>query len=278
MKCLNLGCGTRFHSDWVNLDLNPSSSHIGAFDLRKGIPFPDQSFSVVYHSHLLEHLPKNEAKGFLQECFRVLVPGGIIRVAVPDLEQIVRAYLSTLEKSLEGQTEAQVNYEWIMLELYDQTVRESPGGEMLKYLNQNPVPNLDFVYSRIGGEAKKIIIKTQNKNDNKLRKNTTKNNFTRRIRHLPKRLRDQLVKHILGNQDIEALKIGRFRMSGEVHKWMYDRYSLSKVLEEAGFAQVVKREATESAIPEWCGFNLDTDADGSVYKPDSLFMEATRLA
>ncbi len=56
--------------------------------MRQGIPFPDRSFDVVYHSHVLEHLSKSEASKFLKECSRVLRPQGVLRVVVPDLEEI----------------------------------------------------------------------------------------------------------------------------------------------------------------------------------------------
>jgi hypothetical protein len=59
---------------------------------------------------------------------------------------------------------------------------------------------------------------------------------------------------------------------------MYDRYSLSKLLTQCGFHQIVQRSPTDSYIPNWSQFCLDTELDGSVYKPDSLFMEAIKPA
>ena len=67
-----------------------------------------------------------------------------------------------------------------------------------------------------------------------------------------------------------------FRRSGELHKWMYDRYSLGKALSTAGFTDIKQCGAAESRIAEWANFHLDTEPDGRTYKPDSLFMEATR--
>lgn len=93
MKLLNLGCGSRFHPAWVNIDTAPAEPSVVAHDLREGIPFPDAEFDAVYHSHVLEHFPKRSAGPFLAECLRVLRPGGILRVAVPDLERIARGYL-----------------------------------------------------------------------------------------------------------------------------------------------------------------------------------------
>src|SRR6266576_6947071 len=99
MKGLNLGCGTRFHPEWTNIDVGYVNPHVQIHDVRKGLPFLDDTFDVVYHSHLLEHLPRESALPFSQECYRVLKRGGIIRVAVPDLERIARLYLQTLAKA-----------------------------------------------------------------------------------------------------------------------------------------------------------------------------------
>jgi SAM-dependent methyltransferase len=127
MKILNLGCGTKTcsHSDVINMDWsiylrlrrNPLMrrviplflrgqrkdrfmtlpANIVVHDISKGLPFPVNSIDVVYHSHLLEHLDRSAAPGFLSEVRRVLKPGGIQRIVVPDLEKLCTAYLSHLD-------------------------------------------------------------------------------------------------------------------------------------------------------------------------------------
>jgi len=81
---------------------------------------------------------------------------------------------------------------------------------------------------------------------------------------------------LLGSDNMRALEIGRFRLSGEVHHWMYDRYSLGRLLIAAGFRNPVVQSATTSLIPNWTSFHLDTLPDGRVIKPDLFFMEATK--
>lgn len=51
-----------------------------------GIPLPDQSVDYVYSSHLLEHLDRSSGRQLLEECWRILRPGGVARFGVPDLE------------------------------------------------------------------------------------------------------------------------------------------------------------------------------------------------
>ncbi|OKH11236.1 class I SAM-dependent methyltransferase [[Limnothrix rosea] IAM M-220] len=153
---LNLGCGSRFHEQWSNIDFKPNPPDVVGHNLLKGIPFKNQTFEVVYHSHLLEHLKKKQAKSFLHECFRVLVPKGTIRVVVPDLEQIVRCYLQKLEGVAEH-SKFRPDYDWILVELFDQMVREQSGGEMKKLLTAEQIPNQEFILERIGLEAQRIV-------------------------------------------------------------------------------------------------------------------------
>jgi predicted SAM-dependent methyltransferase len=262
MDGLNLGCGQHFHPDWTNVDIVSTGEGVIAHDLRQGIPFPDASFDVVYHSHVLEHLPKAKATPFLQECFRVLRPSGVIRVVVPDLEQLARLYLTALEQASQGCEEWQANYDWILLEMYDQTVRGHSGGEMAAYLAQDPIPNETFVIQRLGREAKTLMhllrqqplqSPTQTLSDDDMR-----------------------LKTLLGEAGYQALQIGRFRQSGEVHQWMYDRYSLKVLLENAGFHQVRVCSAYESRIPNYAMYGLDVEPDGQIRKPDSIFVEAIK--
>ncbi|MBV9574077.1 MAG: methyltransferase domain-containing protein [Acidobacteriales bacterium] len=61
-------------------------------DVRKGLPFPSGSVTYIYSSHTFEHFSYSESLKIAKECFRALKTGGIIRIAVPDLELLVRDY------------------------------------------------------------------------------------------------------------------------------------------------------------------------------------------
>ena len=109
---LNIGCGTSGIEGWVNIDNSPSvlfsrlplgrrifhtpdwPHDVRRLDVRKRIPYPDSSVSCVYSSHTFEHFTYEESLGVARECFRVLRPGGVLRIVVPDLGIMVRDYLS----------------------------------------------------------------------------------------------------------------------------------------------------------------------------------------
>jgi hypothetical protein len=60
-------CGSRFHPEFVNVDFVSSSRYVRGYDLNKDVPFGDEVFDVVYHSHFVEHLQKQKALEFLNE-------------------------------------------------------------------------------------------------------------------------------------------------------------------------------------------------------------------
>ncbi len=87
---LHIGCGSGHLPGWINIDVHPAPL---AMNVLWGLPFPDRSVSRVFVSHMLEHLFVPRDVGFfLGELKRVMAPGGIVRIAVPDLEQCIAAY------------------------------------------------------------------------------------------------------------------------------------------------------------------------------------------
>lgn len=124
--------------------LTSLSRSVKAVDLRKGIPWPDDSVDAVYHSHTLEHIDRDQAPGFIRECHRVLRPGGILRVAVPDLEKEVKAYLASLEGNA-SPAEHEVDID----RLYGQSVRRESASSALK---RQPIRWLE---GKLLGDARK---------------------------------------------------------------------------------------------------------------------------
>ncbi|MFG0261469.1 MAG: class I SAM-dependent methyltransferase [Novipirellula sp. JB048] len=269
-RMLNLGCGSRVVDGWVNIDFASLGPNVQSHNLVNGIPFPNSSFDVVYHSHVLEHLSIDQGKRFIAECYRVLVPGGLIRVVVPDLEQITRTYLQELDRALDHQPLGADNHHWMTLELLDQCSRHQSGGEMLRYLQRDSINNWDFVKSRVGHEAV-LIRQSLEKKKATPEPTVTPSTLKQRMTSLLKRM---LPKQ--RNQRCEHEQIGRFRTSGEVHRWMYDRFSLTQLLKQTGFTNATITNAFTSAIPDWESYQYLDIENGETRKPDSLFMEARK--
>lgn len=278
MTLLNLGCGHRLHPAWINIDYVATEAGVLAHDLTRGIPFPEKAVDVVYHSHFLEHLSRAAAERCLCECFRVLRPQGLLRVVVPDLENVVRAYLKALAKASAGSPEWAANYDWLLLEMLDQFVREAQGGDMQTWLVQAHLPNQAFVMQRCGAEVAALIERGRStQHEPQSRANARDWRKLLRFSRYPHYLREMLLRLALG-KEYHALQVGRFRRSGEAHQWMYDRFSLARLLRRCGFEQIQQKTADESDIPNWTAFQLDTEPDGAVYKPNSLYMEAKKPA
>lgn len=87
---LHIGCGGQLLEGWINIDVHPAPL---ALNVLWGLPFAAGSVAYVFVSHLLEHLfHPRDVKPFLAELRRVLAPGGIVRIVVPDVEQCIEAY------------------------------------------------------------------------------------------------------------------------------------------------------------------------------------------
>lgn len=123
---VNLGCGLALADGWINIEgsLNALIANLPGFvhrlayrltganryysesdycrilgdnffihhDLTYGIPLDDGCVDFVYSSHFLEHLSRKDARHLLQESFRVLKQGGVVRIAIPDLAYAISLY------------------------------------------------------------------------------------------------------------------------------------------------------------------------------------------
>ena len=273
MKFLNFGCGAAFHPRWVNLDTTPVSPQVIGHDLRRDFPFDQDTFDAAYGSHVLEHLDRREAARLVGACYRVIKPGGLIRLAVPDLETIARLYLASLDDALAGDAESEKRYDWIMLELYDQVVRTRSGGEMAAYLKRKlDERQSSFVSSRIGlegADAAKVSAREFSAVRRFLRRGCQAAGHLRRI------AAGALAFLAMGSEGYAALREGEFRRGGEIHQWMYDRFSMGRLLRDAGFEGVRICRAGESGISDFAEYGLEV-VGGRERKPDSLYIEARK--
>lgn len=272
-RYLNIGCGQAVHPEWVNADFRAGPGGIIAIDARNALPFGDAELDAVYHSHLLEHLSRSEGERFLGECYRVLKHGGVLRVVVPDFENLVVAYLKLRDEMLDRPNEdTYEKYHWLFIELVDQFARNAPGGEMASFLAGDVNSALDeFLLRRVGFRRHPPLLGGAVWHATHV---DLLRIFVAKLR--PSNLREHLLKRILGRADYESLRIGRFRNSGELHRWLYDRPSLDYLLRRTGFMEVVQRSPEESGIEGWSDFRLDIDGEGLPRKASSLYLEAVK--
>ena len=121
---VNIGCGATPTPGWINLDnsmsirmarypgipsalarlqlIDPQSASLAGMSRRASIrfanaaariPFATGTIAAIYSSHMIEHLDRCEARSFLAEARRVLRPGGVLRLAVPDLSRLIGQYV-----------------------------------------------------------------------------------------------------------------------------------------------------------------------------------------
>lgn len=228
---------------------------VQAHDLRKRLPVPDGTFDAVYSSHVLEHLTEEDGLRLLHEICRVLKPGGVCRVAVPDLEEICRQYLSTLEQAVEDPTEIRLQrYRWMRLELLDQMVRQRSGGKMRIALEGGDFDPA-FLKERMADQFEHYWAKAGSADAGRRKKSISKR-----------------IKEFFSPPKPP-------QKSGEAHLWMYDRLSLKLVFEKAGFVSPQRCAWDESRIPNWVEENLDrSQHGGGPRKPDSIYFEGLKAS
>ncbi|MCX6003853.1 MAG: methyltransferase domain-containing protein [Chloroflexi bacterium] len=89
---LHLGCGKRYIPGFIHIDLD-KFPHIDYQSDVANLPmFANGSVDLIYSSHTLEYFDRVEVQDVLKEWHRVLKPGGIVRVAVPDFEALIKVY------------------------------------------------------------------------------------------------------------------------------------------------------------------------------------------
>ncbi len=122
---LNLGCGPVQPDGWVNIDASNRAILASRFsavdrllvrmgalpptefgpqvtihDLLKPLPYADDSVSCIYSGELWEHFRYGDAARLTRECFRVLAPGGVFRLCVPDGAEFWRRYLEIYQQQM----------------------------------------------------------------------------------------------------------------------------------------------------------------------------------
>jgi predicted SAM-dependent methyltransferase len=94
---IHAGCGSLRFDGWVNIDCDTKLQNADLhWDLSQDLPAPDASCSAIYSEHMLEHFDVEQGLRFLSDCHRALIRGGVLRIAMPSLDDMI-------EKSASGQ-------------------------------------------------------------------------------------------------------------------------------------------------------------------------------
>ncbi len=93
IRRLNWGCGPQPAPGWINSDILAGPGIDVSVDVRDGLPLETDSLHYVTSIHALQALPYLDVVPALRELRRVLEPGGVLRLALPDLERAIAAYL-----------------------------------------------------------------------------------------------------------------------------------------------------------------------------------------
>ena len=89
VKKLQLGTSNSVLQGWLNTDITPNHPSVVYLNATRHFPFCDDTFDYIMSEHMIEHVEHEDAKFMLQECFRVLKPGGCLRLATPDLKVLL---------------------------------------------------------------------------------------------------------------------------------------------------------------------------------------------
>lgn len=114
LVCVQYGCGLSAPSGWVNFDTSPTlrlqrlpvvgglvpgvkfPKAVRVGDVRSGLPVASATVDRAYCSHVLEHLALDDCRRAIGETLRILKPGGIFRIVLPDLEGYARTYMESV--------------------------------------------------------------------------------------------------------------------------------------------------------------------------------------
>jgi hypothetical protein len=285
VKYLNLACGASYikGDDWINIDFISNDDGVIAHDLLEPLPFEAAAFDLVYSSHFLEHIPRPLVQGFLSECKRVLKPGGLIRLVLPDSEEMFSAYLALRRQGSHDKAN------FLIIEIADQCVRAMPGGELgsfYEHIRRMPEGKLrddwaEFVFKRHG----EIIPKASSDRIAHPAENASSScgvpvALIRRIANKIKKFPSSF-KRQLHNAGIQLLDPAFLRQNvsmasiGEKHQWLWDYIQLKEQLESCGFSGVKRETHLSSKFELFPFYPLDAYKSGHPRKGrESMYVEA----
>ena len=92
---VNLGCGAQSGPEYINVDIVPAPHIHYVHDIKVLDMFASESVDLLYASHVMEHIPRHALDAVIAEWRRVLKPGGILRISVPDFDNLLKIYTAS---------------------------------------------------------------------------------------------------------------------------------------------------------------------------------------
>jgi predicted SAM-dependent methyltransferase len=262
---INLACGSVFleNSNWINYDYSSAFKGVKKYNLLKRLQIEDSTANVVYSSHFFEHIPYSKVTFFLNETLRILKPDGVLRLVLPDLENMATNYVNF--RRLGEHCKA----DFLVLEMIDQCVRNVSGGQLrlfyskIKKQHDQHKSMIEFIKERVGED-----LTTYNPNKN----------FRQILNAITQRLRRYWIKIIIlalppAFRDMNI----SLTDTGERHHWVWDFYTLKKILEAVGFVDINRVSANSSIIDDFPFFPLDLNDKAKPRKgSQSMYIEAKK--
>lgn len=271
---LNLGCGVSFvqSSSWINLDWQSNSSFVRKHNLLKGLPFEDNCFTLVYSSHLLEHLTQEDAYFLLTESYRVLKPNGTLRLSLPDFEEMARTYVELMD------SREFLKSQFVMTEILDQCTRLVPSGSFPKWykLASTDIDLEEFIRLRTGiSMTSRFASRLIGSDTQDLKKSDTIKKLSKQLRNRVEKNYIRLVIHFLPKW-FRSYHVS-LATPGERHMWLYDFTSLADILAEVGFQNIEKISNTKTRSQINDVLSLDFNVAMKPVKGKSnMFIEASK--
>ena len=268
-----------FLKEWTNVRFTllpgPEGGKVNYHDLRRPLEFAGNTFDAANINHVFEHLTTELGKRFAGDLYRVLKPGGVCRVSVPDLERICKDYLRWLERSLKVPSAKNLyKYQWSVWEIFDQIVREKSGGKMGEALRREDL-DFEFIQERYGDVFRQFYGKAtpeyQCEAEPVPQRNLIRRLLAKPPAEIPVAIYLKAKRCLRKNKDTYGP-----HKTGESVKWMYDRVSLRLLLEGCGFEDFSVKSHAESDIVGWERYDLDRSNYGDYGIDPSVYVEVKK--
>ena len=109
IRKLHLGAGGNDPTEWLNTDIFPTGEEVYV-DATKPFPFPDGSFQYIFSEHMIQAVPWEGGLAMLKECYRVLAPGGKLRIVSPNLAKFVQLLVENPDADAKRFMEAKMRF------------------------------------------------------------------------------------------------------------------------------------------------------------------------